>query len=131
MLTSNAFAPFLRVLVEPLCLFHPTWGYGSVGWVKRSGPTAVLTSNAFAPFMRVLVEPLCLCEDYGVKSHIPTFTGIRKAGTTERIEGKSRSRAIDHGIHGIHGKRQEEKMMFFNYFRVVSVFRGEKGIEDI
>ncbi len=43
-------------------------------------------------------------KDYGVKSHIPTFTGIRKTGTTERIEGKSRSRAIDHGIHG---KRQE------------------------
>ncbi len=32
-------------------------------------------------------------------------TGIRKAGTAERIEGKSRSRAIDHGPHGIHGKR--------------------------
>ncbi len=27
-------------------------------------------------------------------------TGIRKAGTAERIEGKSRSRSIDHGIHG-------------------------------
>ncbi len=50
----------MRVLVEPLCLFHPTLGYGFVGWVKRSGPTAVLTSNGFTPFMRVLVEPLCL-----------------------------------------------------------------------
>ncbi len=25
-------------------------------------------------------------------------------GTAERIEDKSRSRAIDHGTHGIHGK---------------------------
>ncbi len=58
-------------------------------------------------------------------------TGIGKAGTTERIEGKGRSRAIDHGIHGIHGihgKRQEEKIMFLDCFRVFRVVRGEKGL---
>jgi len=33
--------PYSGGLVEPLCLFHPTWVFGCypVGWGKRSGPT--------------------------------------------------------------------------------------------
>ena len=46
--------------------------------------------------------------------------------TTEYAWGKNRSRskAIDHGIHGIHGKKNEKKIVVLNYFRVVRVFRG-------
>ncbi len=53
-------------------------------------------------------------------------TGIRKAGATERIEDKSRSRAIDHGIRG---KRQEEKMMVWiaSVYSVWSVVKKVYG----
>ncbi len=58
---------------------------------------------------------------WGQVSH-STFTGIREEGTTERIEDKSRSRSIDHGIHG---KRQEikgKKDLGFRSSKTLSLF---------